>query len=393
MRTLLYATTALTAAGLIVGAAGDARAQSEDEQKIKIEIHGYFQQWGVAANQDIDGAAGIDFDASPFDQKHNSELCFVGATQLSSGIEVGIQVQMEANTSEDQIDESFMYVEGDWGLLQIGDTDNAAYKMAVVAPNGGVTVNDGDLVGISAFALPDFFAGTSTTIDTTPLVLTDDDSGKFNYFTPRYAGFQLGVSYIPQFESGGDNNNSIVRTQTDAGTTGPVQDGVAVGLNYEGEFAGIGVSASGGYLYGDPSGESGSADVNGFNGGVLFEISGIEFGGSFTQAYGDVEDNRSLRGHAYDVGIAYSFGPYKVGVTYIRGVSEGDIDDSSDQRLDQVVVSGTYTLGPGVDLVGGLFYYDADGEPEVAAANAAAGDGGIQGNDGYGAAAGFKLTF
>ena len=45
------------------------------------------------------------------------------------------------------------------------------------------------------------------------------------------------------------------------------------------------------------------------------------------------------------------------------------------------ILSGTYTLGPGIRLVGGVFWYDGESE------------GNVLENDGYGVATGFKLGF
>jgi len=394
MKSLLCMTTALVTSGFVL-ATGPAMAEQEGEQRIQIGIEGYFQQWGVAANQDVDGVDGLDVDTSPVDQKHNSEIYFTGSATLDDGLTIGVEVQLEANTDDgNQIDESYMFVEtDDWGRIDLGDTDNAAIKLSVAAPNGGVTVNDGDLVGIEAFVLPDGFEGTNTLIDTTILQLFDDTSGKFNYFTPRIGGVQIGLSYIPQFEDGGDNNNSIVRTKVGGETSGPVKNGFAAGINYEEDFEAFGISTYAGYLFGQSSGADGGSDVQGVGAGLLVTVGGVEIGGSFAHANGDVPGDQRVDGHSFDVGAAYQFGPYRVGLTYMRGESDGSNISNSDQHLDQVVLSGTYTLGPGVDLVGGLFYYDADGQQQLAEANLAAGDGGIKDNEGYGLATGFKLEF
>ncbi|MCP5364445.1 MAG: porin [Hyphomicrobiales bacterium] len=366
-------------------AAGIIAAPAFSAERIAVHIEGELQQWGVLANQDVDTGDGTGVDTNRLDQKHNSELYFNGETILDNGLEIGLSVTLEANTDANQIDQSYLYVEHPhYGLLQMGDVDNAPVNMAITAPDGGVSANDGDLVGIEAFILPEGFEATNTLIDTTILQLGDDTSGKFNYYTPRVSGFQLGLSYVPQFEDGGDNNNSISRT----GNDGPVNDGIAIGLSFSEEFGDLGVEAFGGYLFGDTPASEGSDNVNGAGAGLVLAVAGFEAGGSFAWADGDTPGGNSIDGHAFDVGVAYETGPYRVGLTYIKGITEGSRADSSDQRLDQVVISGTYALGPGVDLVGGLFYFDADGEK-----NQVAGTNGIESTDGFGALSGLKLTF
>ena len=114
MKHFLYGTTALATAGLIAGVAGNAAAAD----RINIGVHGYHQQWLVGATQDYKnrnpGVTGAEKSENNVDEKHNSEICFVGETTLDNGLTFGINVQLEANTSSDQIDESYMYVESDY---------------------------------------------------------------------------------------------------------------------------------------------------------------------------------------------------------------------------------------------------------------------------------------
>jgi outer membrane protein OmpU len=355
-----------------------------DEEPIRIWINGDIQQWAVAAGQDIDTGDGADIGTSPFDQKHNSDLTFHGETVLDGGLTIGLRVEMEANTDESQITESYLYVENRYGLVQIGDTDSSPINMHVGAPDGGVSVNDGDLVGIEAFVLPEGFDEGNTLIDSTYLQLGDDASGKFSYYTPRIGGVQLGISYIPRFEDGGNDNNSIDRVDGE----GPTTDGVAVGVNLEQEWDEADVEAYAGYLFGDTAPADGSTNVQGAGAGLVIGVSGVEVGGSVAWATGDRPDDESFDGYSFDLGIAYETGLYQIGLTYIRGVSEGARDDSGNQRLDQAVLGGTITLGDGVDLVGALFYYAADGEKALVT-----GTNGVAANHGYGLATGLKVTF
>lgn len=60
---------------------------------------------------------------------------------------------------------------------------------------------------------------------------------------------------------------------------------------------------------------------------------------------------------SWTAGAAYEFGPYKVGVDYMKGENNKTTSGGLD-RLEQAVVSGSYALGPGIRVVGGIFYYD-----------------------------------
>jgi predicted porin len=402
MKKLLLGTTALATAGAFLAVASDAVAQ-EHGDKLKLSLSGYHQQWAV-----FNGATELEavngdkpFDASFIDEKHNSEVCFVGEVKLDTGITVGVNVQLEANTSGDQIDESYLYIGTDTlGRLIMGDENNAAYLMQVFAPDGGVNLNEGDvLLGPpqqGLFILPGDF-GADTSIATTKFRFADNDSGKFTYISPRWAGFQLGASYIPNFETnGGDNNNSISRIDDAGGPGGTngMRDGYAVAVNFSEVFDGFGIQASGGYMYGDVAPAVGSNDFSAIGGGLQLSFGGFTFGGSYITADGDRTGGATpttYNGDGYDVGASYAFGPYKVGLTYQRGENDGRTDLGSKQHLDAIVLSGTYRVGPGVNWVGGVYAVDADGEDNFVAGNAAATTVGK--SNGIGAATGLKLSF
>jgi outer membrane protein OmpU len=62
------------------------------------------EQWIGYTTQDV--VNGQDLDG--VDQKSDSEVWFKGLTTLDNGLSVGINVQLEANSTGDQIDESFL---------------------------------------------------------------------------------------------------------------------------------------------------------------------------------------------------------------------------------------------------------------------------------------------
>ncbi|MFZ1413351.1 MAG: porin [Defluviicoccus sp.] len=379
MNKLLYGTTALATAGILLAAAGEAKAAD----RLALEVHGYMQQWMVFNDIGLtnveDGTGKHPFDWSRVDQKHNAEVCFTGSYKLDNQVTIGADVQLEANTSGDQIDESYAWISTEsFGKVIVGDENNAGYLLQVTAPHGGLAHNQGVITAMpnQGFVIaPQGFDIADTVIDGTLLRFDDDDSGKFTYISPRFAGFQIGVSYIPNFESGGDNNNSVnrVNSVTGPGTNGTI-NGFAGGINYKEKIGTVGVEASLAGLYGNTAPAAGSNDLFAGSVGLLLSFSGFEVGGSYTHAQGDkstgpVANIESYDGNSYDVGVAYTTGPYKVGLAYQRGVSEGVRDNSGEQRADYLVLSGTYTLGPGVRVIGGVYAADLDGEDGVAAAN------------------------
>lgn len=415
MRKILLGTTALVTAGLITGAANDASAA----EKIKLGLSGYFQQWVVAADQNLKDVNGRhDFDTSPIDEKHNGEVCFIGETKLDNGLTIGVNIQLEAQTSSDQIDESYLYVKSEkLGMVILGDENNAAYLMAVQEPNGGISINHGDFTSqpqAPLVALPQQFDLNDTTIDGTLLRYDDNDSGKITYMTPRFYGIQLGASYIPKFENGGDDNNTISRCPSGAGSVPcnttvngnatadrGIINGYAAAANYKEDFNGVGVQASAGLMGGNtPPNQTngtvrGSGDLFAWSTGLQVNFGGFSVGGSYANANGDKRTNESYDGYGYGLGAAYETGPYTIGINYYRGESEGVSDriNGAKQYMDVYMLSGSYALGPGIRLVGGVFAWDADGENGTATTPPAAGNPTtgnpnqyVQDSNGYGAA-------
>ena len=408
MKKFLLGTTALATAGLIAGVAGDATAAEQhgmSGQRIKVGIGGYHQQWGVYSDQSIntnDSNGGVDtkIKTNAVDQKHNSEICFIGESTLDNGITFGINVQLEANTEADQIDESFLYIQGDsLGRIILGDENNAGYLLHVTAPNGGISIDSGDMINNLFWANTGGESYFDTALGTTNLRFGDNDSGKFTYISPRFAGFQIGASYIPQFEPGGDDNSSVYKARgtalaVEGGTRDRTRNGVAAGLNFKENFGGFGVQASVGWLGANTS----DNDLSAGNAGAQFSYAGFSVGGAVNKAFSGsrtVSANNGSEVREYDswswtAGGRYEVGPYAIGIGYMRGVADGVATINKQSRLDQGNISGTYQLGPGIRVVGGFFLYDLDSqEPCKRTSVVCTG----YNNTGWGFASGVKLGF
>jgi hypothetical protein len=456
MRKLLYATTALTAAALIAGAAGEAAAQtstaptlpqtgaspspyreqlpaqspavmpatpaekpfvSKSAERIKLGLSGYYQQFAVITDQSYKtrptAATNDTHRKTQFvDNKHNAEICVIGQTTLDNGLTVGVNVQIEAFTESDTVDESYLFLQSPtMGQLLIGDENNAGYLLHVTAPDGGISLDSGDLCNLRAFETgtgtqqAGTFGGLGANLFdsptcTTNLRINDNDSGKFTYITPRFAGFQAGISYIPNLESGGDNNSALTAVGTgDNGRNSGLKNGVAGGLNFTETFGDFGVQASGGAMWAESfsGGANGSnANLVAYNAGAQFSVAGFSVGGGWLWVPQGQRGNLTAaqaaavggtagspirsNGMSWTAGAAYEFGPYKVGIDYMYGDNNKTTSGGKD-RLEQGIVSGTYTMGPGIRLVGGVMYYDWQEENRMSS------------NNGIGGLAGLKLAF
>ena len=102
------------------------------------------------------------------------------------------------SSSETTFDEAYVYIGGTWGRLEFGDTDDVvAGGLLIYAPSVGIGQIDGDYGSFSRLSLDDYY----------PFYPDIGTSTKINYYTPRIAGFQAGISYSPHLS---DNGQSVV---------------------------------------------------------------------------------------------------------------------------------------------------------------------------------------
>ena len=341
MKKVLMGTTAIGAAALM---AGPAAAQ---DGKISLGVGGYYENFFTFVEQDFDG----DGDYNQFNVRQEGEIHFTGETTLDNGLTVGFQAQLEAITQGDQIDETYLYFEGSWGRLVMGSENSAPYLMQYTAPSAGLGLNDPN---IAPFEANDSIAGTTTLLNTV------SDANKITYFTPRFAGFQLGASYTPNIdETGGDRQSSGLN---ESENEDDYNNFLGVGANFVESFNGVDVAIAGGLEYGQAENNEDLLPANiddflGFSGGVNVGFAGFTVGGSVLHSNGGLDDNGDEL--VWDVGATYGQGPWEVGITYLRGETETGADGGEDE-IDRFELGANYRLSPGVRVIGAVQYTDVE---------------------------------
>ena len=384
MRRAFLTTTALVS-GAVVGAAA---TPSEAADPISLSLGGYYQVFVVGrAQEDVNGKE----QQHPVDVQQEGEVWFTGETTLDNGIRVGVNIQLEAENSADQIDEHFVYFVGDFGRINAGAENSAAYLMQYSAPSGAVGL------GVNSPNHALFEEPTANNAPTASFVNTTSDANKLTYFTPRFApGFQFGFSYTPDISEVSRGGGASVQSNYDSGVV--VDNLFSFGVNFVRTVGGIDVAWAGGFEGGfqeergnaagegvDRSDDWGYAASTGFNLG----IGGFTVGGSgqytnvapsSTRAGG--QDNlvglNEKESWFADLGVTYGIGPWLVGVAGGYGQGEDDApengnnfvraDDVADDLLNGdderllVELGATYTLGPGIRIVGAAQYMYQDGD-------------------------------
>ncbi len=207
-------------------------------EPISITVGGN-SHWGVAiVDNDLDGT---DAEKHPETDdiaiSNDVELQFKGSTVLDSGVEVGVRIEIEGEEGKDQGDETYMYVEGSFGEIRIGNDDPASYQMGATAPYATFFygINTPNWTGaISSGGSISTLAG----VDVGGAGEEHGDSASMMYFSPVLNGFQFGMSYAP--EAGAEARSGTAKRDKDG-------DAYSVGARYDGAFGDAGVTISAGY--------------------------------------------------------------------------------------------------------------------------------------------------
>ena len=397
MKKVLIASTALVAATML--SAGTASAS----EKIKLNLGGFSKWWVVGAWGDDSYQGANNADYNSVDVKGDNEIYFSGSTTLDNGLQVGIQVEMEAGGHTDQttdtIDESYVWLAGGFGKFIVGSENNGTYLLHVSAPDAAGNWNEGGIItGGYALAIPSAVSGVTPLQRgwNTTAIVTDNDAEGITYVAPTFYGLTVGGSYKPS--SSEDNRGATNISATSAAnvlannvTTGEIY---GVGALYANTFGGVGLKVSGGWatyninLTTNTPAVAGDDQVNEYSAGAQLSYAGFTLGSSYRQVVADrgntqTAANLDLNAHAWDLGLQYASGPYAISASYYQSKANGDTRNEGEDEITVYQVSGKYTLGAGVDALATIGHASYDSE-DSAQANE---------NDGWAVMTGLSLAF
>ena len=392
---LLGTTTLIGAATLLAGAA------FADTPKVTIGGYANFEAGYMSDDESNTGTAG--HTTALFNASHQRGDAFRNDTQVDfkidgkndSGLGYGGEIDLLADTSADSqgrgfnASKTFIYTDGSWGRFELGSNVGADGTMKIDA--GTIARATGGINGDYTY-----FANSSTQFlanSASPLSYgqlngshsgtanylgshTEENLNKVTYYTPRFYGAQLGVSYLPDQTNRGQGVASGVtrvspvgpdRTNNNAGLSQNIFTG---GLNYDNKFGDFGFAAA-------ATGEWGKAqvatyeDLKAWNAGAKVSYMGFSLAGS----YGDwgksntLTTNNSKDTWYWDVGVAYEYGPFGASVTYLNsqfdcgttvsGTGNNQFCNTTGKDKMYSVSGGLdYKLAPGLTPYAEVTYYD-----------------------------------
>ena len=363
MKKTLLGTTALVSAGLV---AGPALASDP----LTVTVGGTVTAGFYAIDHDDIGPISFNDTAVKLVAR-NIDINAEGT--LDNGMVAGVTATLSlgddwnyhAGNNDATFRELFAYLEGGFGRFEIGGTDGAAFKMHYTSPwfvpgNGVDSPNILNAVVSTTLA-----TGTATTALTlavgfrhSTFSLMAADANKVTYFTPRFAGFQLGLSYTPETTYNGPNPNGLGLVASE--TT--VEDVVEVALNYAGSFGSVDLGIDGFYVTGDaPAPVAGDPEEIGV--GLNLGFGGFTLGGAWYESEDLLATSIPLPSAAgteeevWTAGLSYATGPWTVGVAYL----EDEISTpGASITAETWQTGGGYNLGSGVDIGLDLQMTDVD---------------------------------
>ncbi len=310
-------------------------------EPLDISLGGYFK--GYMNYTDQDNAPGVGVDETGILRR--TEIHFDGETKLENGLIVGVHVEGLADAGSGfDIDESHAYFAGDWGLVNLGAKDGAAFLLQVAAPSADKDI-DGVRQQIQPVNLSAFGVGVGET-DYDQNISAKSD--KITYITPKFSGLQVGFSYTPEVEaSRGGNGNSL-----DGDDTAANSDVVDGAVKYETEFSGLKITTGAGYTRAVRETGPGE-DRQAWNAGMSVKIKNFGIGAAYqNDDEGSDDDDVSYS----VVGVDYKMGDYLFGASYYR--KNDDVGTEVD--TDRITAGVNYKLAPGISFRSSVSRLESD---------------------------------
>ena len=349
MKKTLLSGSAIAGAALFAGpvAMPAVAATADVGDNFVVTIAGGYRFSVLAFDQDVRTGNGRGYRFA----SDEAEIIFSAGGVADNGLEYGFEMELHTQTDDtNNSDETWAYLRGNWGEINLGDQDDAADRMAIGAEDAmpGRGGYDGAIGDVFSYPTP-----ANAPVFTLQEASVTGDASKITYFTPRFYGFQLGGSWTPDsgHHGGGAGNTD---NDTDYENVG------SAGLNYSEDFNGFEVTVAATYEFADEQEIAGASigDAHRWQGGALVGYAGFQLGVS----YGGADANIADTGWWTSVAANYSTGPWKVGGGYFFSQAENGSGGTAggDTEVEIWTVGGNYQVAPGMELASDVNFITAD---------------------------------
>lgn len=353
MKKVLLGTTAMVGASVLM--AGTALAS--DPPKLTMSGYMKFEAW--FADQDATGGTAGAANRAYHFEVDDAEIHFKAQATADNGLKYGVKVELDVDANS-TIDEAVINLEGNWGILFLGDEDGAEDLMKV----GGFSVltAGGGWDGGPTAILQN---PASVNLRGPTFVGDSDDATKITYFSPSFSGFRLGVSLSP--DSGHNGANGLGNGISDTADSGDIENLWGFGGEYKGSINDFNIHVSARGAWGSPEGDGGAGlreDTAswGLGGKVEYQGWGLAVG------YADNGDSNMLKtataagqdaGWWIDAALSYKNGPYTVAGGYFYS-EEDEGTGVGDDEVQFFSIGGKYNVAPGLDIYAEYDYVEID---------------------------------
>lgn len=274
---------------------------------------------------------------------------------LDTGMKYGMVLVFDGTSSASRsIREDYIFFSGSWGKITVGDTFGVLSTMTFGGYDqwGGTQfINGGDFDRVVNY--------TTGVFHSVNLVGDSSRDTKFSYYSPRWEGFQAGITYVPRTEHRGEEQiNSITSTKRprEAFDT----DNISNGINFIHKFTNgfeMALSASSVFAartHAEYSGAPHRRKTFSYAFGGTFSYEGIGLSGEFGNngRSREIEDNKTNAGKFIDLGLSYAWGATKfsTGYYYSWRKALSDTNKTAKAKLNAVTAAVDQKLAPGLGV-------------------------------------------
>ena len=375
MRKHMLCGTALAAATMLV--AGGALAADKKAMKPTLSVSGSADVvvGGILDETIEEGGKDKATDTSALDTRMDAEVHFNGRATLDNGMKIHMRVELEGQNAaagtnkDDLIDEYFVSVSGSFGNIILGGTGGAPIKM-LTGLSGSWATGVGESLAYNGASWTGSVAGRGTFHTIQNVRMRDHDADKATYISPKFGGFQVGLSYSADDVNDGDNTRINADKNRHNGLEGAV--------SYTGKFGDVGFGVGAGMSQYQGASKKGggetcvSEEFHGEDHKACIPIAAnpttdqsdwvvaarIDFGGGFRVSAAHkrtTDDDDAAEGQVTDLGARFVQGANSFSLVG----SVGEMDKSGAQYT---AVMGSYarSLGAGAKWHANLIWNQSD---------------------------------